>query len=265
MSVSEPCETQRLILLSLFPEPGQLPETPQPPPSLSHLQFSFFHKTPGDLARRHILTHVSLLSPQIPYLPPTSQQELESTVQLPLLSGPEAQAGPFVEIDKRKKAGWGRRINLSTGQTTHLLVVFVSFLSLPWFPLLSFYYLWWEQRILGRDAWWTPRAVTLSNPLSILSSCPFCLPAVSIQHYLPSSLFPVPSVHHILHVFLLEEMALCLHFCGEEVVMRGQVVLLFIFIVSYPFCVYVPKLALTVITARHNVRLIYLTVFFSLE
>lgn len=40
--------------------------------------------------------------------------------------------------DKRKKGGHGRRINLSPAQTTHLLVVLISCLSLLWFLLLSF-------------------------------------------------------------------------------------------------------------------------------
>lgn len=55
-----------------------------------------------------------------------------------LLCGPETQAGPFVPHDKRKKGGHGRRINLSPAQTTHLLVVLISCLSLLWFLLLSF-------------------------------------------------------------------------------------------------------------------------------
>lgn len=55
-----------------------------------------------------------------------------------LLCGPEAQAGPFVLRDKSKKGGHGRRISLSPAQTTHLLVVVISCLSLLWFLLLSF-------------------------------------------------------------------------------------------------------------------------------
>lgn len=55
-----------------------------------------------------------------------------------LLCGPEAQAGPFVLRDKRKKGGHGRRISLSPAQTTHLLVVVISCLSLLRFLLLSF-------------------------------------------------------------------------------------------------------------------------------
>lgn len=58
--------------------------------------------------------------------------------QPPLLCGPETQAGPFVPPDKRKKGGHGRRINLSPAQTTHLLVVLISCLSLLWFLLLFF-------------------------------------------------------------------------------------------------------------------------------
>lgn len=152
--------------LSVFPEPGQLPETP----NLHRL--SLISQPPSAIRSWltwHVVTYSTHVYPPIspnPPFPPTppsllAQQGLESAIQPPLLSGPEPQAGPFVLTDKRKKAGQGRRINLSAGQTTHLLVVFVSFLSLPWFPLLSFYYLWWEQRILGRDAWWTLRAVTL--------------------------------------------------------------------------------------------------------
>lgn len=55
-----------------------------------------------------------------------------------LLCGPEAQAGPFVLQDKSKKGGHGRRISLSPAQTTHLLVVVISCLSLLRFLLLSF-------------------------------------------------------------------------------------------------------------------------------
>lgn len=58
--------------------------------------------------------------------------------QIPLLCGPETQAGPFVQHDKRKKGGHGRRINLSLAQTTHLLAVLISCLSLLWFLLLCF-------------------------------------------------------------------------------------------------------------------------------
>lgn len=50
----------------------------------------------------------------------------------------KTQAGPFVPRDKRKKDGHGRRINLSPAQTTHLLVVLISCLSLLRFLLLSF-------------------------------------------------------------------------------------------------------------------------------
>lgn len=114
---------------------------PPPQPLLSHFPTSPCHKMQADLARSHTLyPRFPLISPKSQTLPPRTTpglfalQGLESTIQPPLLSGHEAQAGLFVLTDKRKKAGRGRRINLSAGQTTHLLVVSVSFLSLPWFP-----------------------------------------------------------------------------------------------------------------------------------
>lgn len=97
-----------------------------------------------------------------------------------LLCGPEAQAGPFVLRDKSKKGGHGRRISLSPAQTTHLLVVVISCLSLLWFLLLSFLLSLVRAEDIGSECTVNPQSRDTSLP-----PFPFFCPLATAGHNYP--------------------------------------------------------------------------------
>lgn len=74
---------------------------------LSHLQFSFFHKTLADLARRHIFTHISLLSPQIPYFPLLRSKNLNPLSNYLFCLDLKHKQVPLLRLIKGGKQGEG--------------------------------------------------------------------------------------------------------------------------------------------------------------
>lgn len=151
---------------------------------------SLCHEAQADLARSptHSTRPASpATSPPNPtsHLPTASRRGLESTIQPPLLSGHEAQAGPFVLTDKRKKAGWGRRINLSTSACCVRVFPLPPMVS----PSLCSYYLLVRVEDIGWRCTVDPqrRDTPLIRPLFCL--LPFlssCCPWPSLTPYPPS-------------------------------------------------------------------------------